>query len=318
MKTKKRILAMLLAVVLCFSALPFSVSADEVAGALPSESSLESQPGESPAEETEESPPPAENAIIISDSSGNVPVLYAQDSFSSLKSDVEGGVNYMTSYGVTRQSIVRELEAHEDDNYYLGTPYEGGDAQSPNGDTSYNGHAGLNCAGFVSYVLRKAGLDAETVMEVMHQTPVNQYGSGLPYDWLAGASNYKNLIENGNISAYAFRTKQELLSSGLAEKGDIILMWWSKTPGADGADNHIGFYWGNYDGEDKMWHSGTEPSSGNQISAITPKTPGSFYILIKIEEKIVNHNVTLTKTSADVSIAQGNSAYSLAGATYNV
>ena len=312
MKTKKRILAMLLAVVLMFSALPVSVSADEISSELPTESSVESQP-----EETEE-PAQTNGTISISDSSGDVPVLYAQDSFSSLKSDVEGGVNYMTSYGVTRQSIVRELEAHEDDNYYLGTPYEGGDAQSPNGDTSYNGHAGLNCAGFVSYVLRKAGLDAETVMEVMHQTPVNQYGSGLPYDWLAGASNYKNLIENGNISAYAFRTKQELLSSGLAEKGDIILMWWSKTPGADGADNHIGFYWGNYDGEDKMWHSGTEPSSGNQISAITPKTPGSFYILIKIEEKIVNHNVTLTKTSADVSIAQGNSAYSLAGATYNV
>ena len=303
---------MLLAVVLMFSALPVSVSADEISSELPTESSVESQP-----EETEE-PAQTNGTISISDSSGDVPVLYAQDSFSSLKSDVEGGVNYMTSYGVTRQSIVRELEAHEDDNYYLGTPYEGGDAQSPNGDTSYNGHAGLNCAGFVSYVLRKAGLDAETVMEVMHQTPVNQYGSGLPYDWLAGASNYKNLIENGNISAYAFRTKQELLSSGLAEKGDIILMWWSKTPGADGADNHIGFYWGNYDGEDKMWHSGTEPSSGNQISAITPKTPGSFYILIKIEEKIVNHNVTLTKTSADVSIAQGNSAYSLAGATYNV
>ena len=76
----------------------------------------------------------------------------------------------------------------------------------------------MNCAGFISYVLRKAGLDAETTMEIMHRTPVNQYGSGLPYDWLAGASNYKNLIENGNISAYAFRTKQELLSSGLAEK----------------------------------------------------------------------------------------------------
>ena len=317
--TKKRILSLLLAVVLCFSALPFSVSADELPGELSAESTVESQPEEPPAEETEESPPPAENAIIISDSSGNVPVLYAQDSFSSLKSDVEGGVNYMTSYGVTRQSIVRELEAHEDDNYYLGTPYEGGDAQSPNGDTSYNGHAGLNCAGFVSYVLRKAGLDAETVMEVMHQTPVNQYGSGLPYDWLAGASNYKNLIENGNLTAYAFRTKQELLSSGLAEKGDIILMWWSRTPGADGADNHIGFFWGKASDDDVMWHSNTHPSSGNQISEITPKTEGSFYVLIKIEpQQPKEYNVTLTKTSADVSITQGNSAYSLAGATYNV
>ncbi len=314
MKTKKRILAMLLAVVLMFSALPVSVSADEISSELPTESSVESQP-----EETEE-PAQTNGTISISDSSGDVPVLYAQDSFSSLKSDVEGGTNYMTSYGVTRQSIVRELEAHEDDNYYLGTPYEGGDAQSPNGDASYNsGTVGMNCAGFISYVLRKAGLDAETTMEIMHRTPVNQYGSGLPYDWLAGASNYKNLIENGNLTAYAFRTKQELLSSGLAEKGDIILMWWSRTPGADGADNHIGFFWGKASDDDVMWHSNTHPSSGNQISEITPKTEGSFYILIKIEPlQPKEYTVTLTKTSADVSITQDNSAYSLAGATYNV
>ena len=284
---KKRILSLLLAVVLMLSALPFSVSADE---------------------------------ITISDSSGDVPVLRAQDPFNTVKSEVEGGTNYMTSVGVTREAIVRELESHEDDDFYLGTKYVGGDAQSPNGDTSYNtGKVGMNCAGFISYVLRKAGLDAETTMEIMHRTPVNQYGSGLPYDWLAGASNYKNLIENGNISAYAFRTKQELLSSGLAEKGDIILMWWSNSPGADSADNHIGFFWGEASDDDVMWHSGTEPSSGNQISAITPKTEGSFYILIKIEPiKPKEYTVTLTKTSADVSITEGNSAYSLAGATYNV
>ena len=312
---------MLLAVVLCFSSLPFSVSADEVSSELPTESTVESQPKESQAEETGgEIPPPSENAIILSDSSGDVPVLYAQDPFNTVKSEVEGGTNYMTSVGVTRQAIVRELEAHENDDFYLGTKYVGGDAQSPNGDASYNsGTVGMNCAGFISYVLRKAGLDAETTMEIMHQTPVNQYGSGLPYDWLAGASNYKNLIENGNISAYAFRTKQELLSSGLAEKGDIILMWWSNSPGADGADNHIGFFWGEASDDDVMWHSGTEPSSGNQISEITPKTPGSFYILIKIEPlQPKEYTVTLTKTSADVSITQGNSAYSLAGATYNV
>ena len=317
--TKKRILAMLLAVVLMFGTLPFSVSADEITSELLMESTLESQPEETPAEETEE-PTQADGIITISDSSGDVPVLYAQDPFNTVKSEVEGGANYMTSVGVTRQAIVRELEAHENDDFYLGTKYVGGDAQSPNGDASYNsGTVGMNCAGFISYVLRKAGLDAETTMEIMHRTPVNQYGSGLPYDWLAGASNYKNLIENGNISAYAFRTKQELLSSGLAEKGDIILMWWSNSPGADGADNHIGFFWGEASDDDVMWHSGTEPSSGNQISAITPKTPGSFYILIKIEPlQPKDYQVTLTKTSADVSITQGNSAYSLAGATYNV
>ena len=103
--TKKRILAMLLAVALMFGTLPFSVSADE---------------------------------ITINDSSGDVPVLYAQDPFNTVKSEVEGGTNYMTSVGVTREAIVRELESHEDDDFYLGTKYVGGDAQSPNGDTSYN------------------------------------------------------------------------------------------------------------------------------------------------------------------------------------
>ena len=316
---KKRILSLLLAVVLMLSALPFSVSADEISSKPPTESTVESQTEETPSEETEE-PAETNGTLTISDSSGDVPVLYAQDPFNTVKAEVEGGTNYMTSVGVTREAIVRELEAHENDDFYLGTKYVGGDAQSPNGDASYNsGTVGMNCAGFISYVLRKAGLDAETTMEIMHRTPVNQYGSGLPYDWLAGASNYKNLIENGNISAYVFRTKQELLSSGLAEKGDIILMWWSNSPGADGADNHIGFFWGEASDDDVMWHSGTEPSSGNQISAITPKTPGSFYILIKIEPlQPKEYTVTLTKTSADVSITQGNSAYSLAGATYNV
>lgn len=283
----KKILALFLAVVLMFSALPFSVSADEI-------------------------------EMVEMDA----PVLFAQDPFTQVKNEVEGGTSYMTSVGVTRESIVRELEAHEHDNYYLGTKYVGGDAQSPNGDTSYNdGTVGMNCGGFVSYVLRKAGLDADLVMEIMQEIPgtTNWFGSGKPYDILAGASNYLNLIKNYNISAYAFRTKQELLSSGLAEKGDIILMWWSDNPGADGADNHIGFFWGEASDDDILWHSGTEPSSGNQISAITPKTPGSFYILIKIEPlQPKEYEVTLTKTSADVSITQGNSAYSLAGATYNV
>ena len=104
----KRILALFLAVVLIFSALPFSVSADELSGELSTESTVESQPEESQAEEPEEQAP-AENTITISDSSGDVPVLRAQDPFTQVKNDVEGGTNYMTSVGVTRESIVREL-----------------------------------------------------------------------------------------------------------------------------------------------------------------------------------------------------------------
>ena len=87
MTRTKKILALFLAVVLIFSALPFSVSADEI------ESMMET----------------------------DGPVLFAQDPFTQVKNEVEGGTTYMTSVGVTRESIVRELEAHEHDSYYLGT-----------------------------------------------------------------------------------------------------------------------------------------------------------------------------------------------------
>ena len=120
--TKKRILAMLLAVVLMFGTLPFSVSADEVSSELPTESTVESQPEESQAEdstpsdgETAESSPSENRSITISDSSGDVPVVYAIDPYDEIKNKAEGGSNDMTQYGVTRAKIVSHLEAHEHD-----------------------------------------------------------------------------------------------------------------------------------------------------------------------------------------------------------
>ena len=93
----------------------------------------------------------------------------------------------MTSVGVTRESIVRELEAHENDDFYLGTKYVGGDAQSPNGDASYNsGTVGMTAPVLSATSSGKPAWTRETTMEIMHRTPVNQYGSGLPYDWLGG------------------------------------------------------------------------------------------------------------------------------------
>ena len=141
----------------------------------------------------------------------------------------------MTKYGVTRAKIVSHLESHEHDDFYLGTPYQGGDWQSPNGDTSYNGSAGMNCTGFVSYVLRACGLNTGTFLEQLSITGSTIWaGSGLPYDLMSGASNYLNAVQNGDIAAYTFRDKSELLASGLAQKGDILLMWWSLSPFDDG------------------------------------------------------------------------------------
>lgn len=85
-----------------------------------------------------------------------------------------------------------------------------------------------------------------------------------------------------------------MLSSGVLEKGDIIVMIPKAASSSGFNDSHIGFFWGNSSSEDKMWHS---DFSGNHISTITPKSPDNSFIVIKYGENIFD--ITLTKTSAE-------------------
>ncbi len=308
-----RTLALFLVVVLCFSMVPLSAFATEMDSGVSSEAPAED--ASSISEET----PAGEDAPDIADNMlpADKPVLYARDPLSKVQSDLGGGSSYLTNYGVTRKAIVDELSAHEHDSYYLGTQYAGGDVQSPNGDTSYNGSAGMNCGGFVGYVLRKVGLNSTQAVNLIKSTGDALYfGSGKPYDLLAGASNYYQLAKAAGLTCYIYNTKAEMLADGKLEKGDIILMYWSLSPFEDGVDNHIGFYWGESSGDDILWHSSPDGSGGNQIGSIVPKAANCIYIVIKIEP--MGFNVTLNKTSADATVTNGNSCYSLAGATYGV
>ena len=238
------------------------------------------------------------------------------------------GTKTISDYGVTRDKVVAELTSHQSDNYYLGTTYVGGDSQSPKGDTSYNGSVGMNCAGFVSYVLCKLGLNAGTSDLSNHtalpassvQGLMNKAVGGRSADWyisyksrnlLAGASNYCFWIANGDLKSYAFQSKSDMLSSGVLEKGDIILML-PTTASASDRDTHIGFFWGNSSSEDNMWHSF---GSNNHISTITPKSP-SYYVVIKYAPS--EYTLTLNKTSSNPSLTNNNSNYSLSGAVYEV
>ena len=239
------------------------------------------------------------------------------------------GTKTISDYGVTRDKVVAELTSHQSDNYYLGTTYVGGDSQSPKGDTSYNGSVGMNCAGFVSYVLCKLGLNAGTSDLNNHtalpassvQGLMTKAVGGRSADWyssyksrnlLAGASNYCFWIANGDLKSYAFQTKSDMLSSGVLEKGDIILML-PTTASASDRDTHIGFFWGNSSSEDNMWHSF---GSNNHISTITPKTSPSYYVVIKYAPS--EYTLTLNKTSSNPSLTNNNSNYSLSGAVYEV
>lgn len=175
---------------------------------------------------------------------------------SQVQARLKNGTDYLDKFGVTREKIVRELSAHEHDNYYLNTPFVGGDWQSPRGDTSYNGAPGTNCAGFVAYVLRKCGLDTAAVLKTMRSSSrFTRWGSGLPYDGLSSASNYMSLAERGKIISYAYPTKAAMLKDGKCEKGDIILRFWTDSWGGYDEDNHLMIFWGSTPQEDKVWQN---------------------------------------------------------------
>lgn len=235
------------------------------------------------------------------------------------------GKKTITDWGVTRTAVVQELTAHQKDEYYLGTIYSGYDHQSPNGDTSYNnGTAGMNCAGFVSYVLCKLGLYAGTADLNTHSaSPADSVqglmvansavtggaywsGSYKSRELLSGASNYCNWIINGDLKSYAFKTKAEMLASGILEKGDLILMLPTADSDVNGRDTHIGFFWGDTSSEDEMWHSGTHPNSGNQISSIIPKaTPISqnYFVVIKYApDQIPLNKIRIIKFATNIDL----------------
>ncbi len=198
-----------------------------------------------------------------------------------LQRELQGGTKTLASLGVTRQAVLRELTSHREDSFYLGTVYRGGDWQSPNGDVSYNGRAGMNCGGFVSYVLRRCGMNPSQAISIMRRSSTSYFGSGKPYDPLAGASNYENLVKNGGLRAYVYGSKSNMLLDGKLQKGDVILLL--KGPGAPvSEDNHIGIFWGDYPSEDLFWHSIDEPTPCNQIGAIT-EAKNMAYLVIKLD-----------------------------------
>ena len=185
--------------------------------------------------------------------------LYQTD-LSEVKSEIKGGTNYLTDSflgTITREKVVAELTEHQNDGYYIGTPYHRSDWQSPYGDPIYNGSVSMNCCGFVCYVLRKCGFNGEAAIQYIKRSSSHATATGsLPYDLISKASNYYELVREADLVAYAFESKSEMLGSGKCAKGDIILMYVNSPYGLDyGEDNHIGFFWGDNSSDDKFWHS---------------------------------------------------------------
>ena len=229
--------------------------------------------------------------------------------------------------GATK-TVESVLSQHENDEYYLTTPYgnkgphgEGGaidtwDCLKPKGE--YGSGAYMNCAGFVVAVLRACGANTSIIG---NYTANDGYNRGNE----TNASKWDEYCRDNNAVSYTFSSKEQMLASGILEKGDIIYMEpadWNHS----NSDCHIGFFWGSNSSEDLFWHSSSHadgivkgyfPNSagGNVISKITPKYPARYYRVIKTLHK---GYLTLHKDSSNKTLTDANDCYSLAGAEYGV
>ena len=229
--------------------------------------------------------------------------------------------------GATK-TVESVLSQHENDEYYLTTPYgnkgphgEGGaidtwDCWKPKGE--YGSGAYMNCAGFVVAVLRACGANTSIIG---NYTAKDGYNRGNE----SNASKWDEYCRDNNAVSYTFSSKEQMLASGILEKGDIIYMEpadWNHS----NSDCHIGFFWGSNSSEDLFWHSSSHadgivkgyfPNSagGNVISKITPKYPVRYYRVIKTLHK---GYLTLHKDSSNKTLTDANDCYSLAGAEYGV
>ena len=264
-------------------------------------------------------------AVLIFQSACPAGLAYAAQK--SGVSTYAAGQTIDQALGATK-TVESVLSQHENDEYYLTTPYgnkgphgEGGaintwDCWKPKGE--YGSGAYMNCAGFVVAVLRACGANTSIIG---NYTANDGYNRGNE----ANASKWENYCRDNNAVSYTFSSKEQMLASGILEKGDIIYMEpvdWNHS----NSDCHIGFFWGSSSSEDLYWHSSSHadgivkgyfPNSagGNVISKITPKYPVSYYRVIKTLHK---GYLTLHKDSSNKTLTDTNDCYSLAGAEYGV
>ena len=264
-------------------------------------------------------------AVLIFQSACPTGLAYAAQK--SGVSAYSAGQTIDQALGATK-TVESVLSQHENDEYYLTTPYgnkgphgEGGaidtwDCWKPKGE--YGSGAYMNCTGFVVAVLRACGANTSIIG---NYTAKDGYNRGNE----ANALKWEEYCRDNNAVSYTFSSKEQMLASGILEKGDIIYMEpadWNHS----NSDCHIGFFWGSNSSEDLFWHSSSHadgivkgyfPNSagGNVISKITPKYPVRYYRVIKTLHK---GYLTLHKDSSNKTLTDANDCYSLAGAEYGV
>lgn len=238
------------------------------------------------------------------------------------------------------QAFLTEYSTGGQENYYLGTPYNSSlYAASPKGN-QWQGYSGMNCQGFVWYIISH-GLAYYNKVPVSTTSPYvpnlakfNQ--KGYSYKCWDGGGWYAFITQN-NLHYYEFSDKDEMLKSGVLQKGDII--WCvNKASGGTGLtglgnrdkNHHIGIYMG--DGKsNSWWQSGPVNGNGitsvekNSINPIYGKAETNTYVVIPwAEQKEAPHfdptQLTIQKVDSETgqAAAQNEASASLEGAEFTM
>lgn len=230
-------------------------------------------------------------------------------------------------YGVTREKLVKWLQSHENDYYYIGTPYDKLAYTAPNGDPycalspayNTNGRPAMNCAGFVAHVVYKSGLDvakwnkylADNHPALYYRQSYSIASADMWYLHVTGDTTGlqgdKELT--GAFRYYSFPSITAALQSGKMRKGDLFIFWPKEGYAKDRVyqDSHIGIYWGDTAGENKFWHMLWPYDTIGPI--YTFKGPYDF-IVVPLSEDTNSGTLTLTEKNEQGSL--------LSGATYTV
>lgn len=181
----------------------------------------------------------------------------------------------------SRDSLIMELEAHENDSKYLGTAYVSASQQGS--DTAQPG-IGMNCAGFILSVFRNANSNSSFGIS-------GARNNGMwATDWLDYAKD--NLIIEGtealvndrysSSTIKGYSSINSLLNQSNLQKGDLIIFV-PETYDATTCDYHMGFYWGeSFSKQNSFWHS--LKGEGNIISEIKGKHNCEYqYVALKFK-----------------------------------
>lgn len=183
------------------------------------------------------------------------------------------GEVYLGDYfNMDKQVYLDWLASHQNDTYYLTTPYQSAHDPKPNGDTLPGKSPGMNCTSFVWHALSMSiGMSPEASNEKV-----------------PGMTGWTAFYRSKNIKRYNFDTKDEMLASGVLQKGDIIWIWDQNGENSKSESHHVGIYYG--DGtSDVFWHSldGMQiglPYDGNMISHIETLAKPSRYVVLDVYE----------------------------------